>query len=315
MITVQQLCKAYGQRQAVNQVSFTVEEGQTLVLLGTSGSGKTTTLRTINRLVEPDAGSIFIGGKNIRTQPVETLRRGIGYVLQDHGLFPHYTVAENIALVPSLLRWPEEKTRWRVDSLLEKLHLPPDRFRNVYPATLSGGQRQRVGLARALAADPPVLLMDEPFGALDPLTRMAVRKEFGELDELQKKTIVLVTHDVQEAVALGDRIGLMNQGELQQLGRPAELLLHPANDFVRQFFDHQRLQLEWQCLTLAEVWPFLPPADKPTDLGLTINHTLWEAVTLLAQQRTTLSVTHPADGRARLLDFAILQQAIQQQKT
>ena len=258
MIEVQQLTKTYQQTVAVSNVSFTVNEGETLVLLGTSGSGKTTTLRMINRLIEPSSGNIIINGKNILSQPPEILRRSIGYVLQGYGLFPHYTVAENIAIVPRLLKWNEEKINNRVDELLHKLQLPPGQYRNVYPSQLSGGQMQRVGLARALAANPPILLMDEPFGALDPLTRIAVRKEFKALDELKKKTIILVTHDVQEAFELGNVIGLMDKGKMQQLATPSQLLFKPANDFVQQFFDHQRLQLEFQSNTLKAIWNNLP---------------------------------------------------------
>ena len=206
------------------------------MLLGTSGSGKTTTLRMINRLTDPDKGTVLIDGKNIMDQDAENLRRGMGYVLQNYGLFPHFTVAENIAIVPKLLKWPKAQINQRTDELLTKLQLPPAQYRKKYPKNLSGGQMQRVGLARALAADPPILLMDEPFGALDTLTRMSVRKEFNNLDELKKKTIILVTHDVEEAFELGDVIGLMDNGRLEQFGKPADLLFHPANDQQPLFF-------------------------------------------------------------------------------
>ncbi|WP_298735268.1 ABC transporter ATP-binding protein [uncultured Chitinophaga sp.] len=263
MIKLEHVYKYFSQNKAaVADVSFEVRPGEILVLLGTSGSGKTTTLRMINRLEEPDKGNIYVNGKLTRDQSPEQLRRGIGYVLQDNGLFPHYTVAENIAVVPRLLEWEEERIDQRTNILMEKLHLPPAEYRDAYPNRLSGGQQQRVGLARALAADPPILLMDEPFGALDPVTRASVRNEFRALDELNNKTVILVTHDVTEAFELGDRIGLMDQGVLQQLGTPAELLFTPANDFVRAFFKDQHLLLELKSLSLADLKPYLPPTAE-----------------------------------------------------
>jgi osmoprotectant transport system ATP-binding protein len=216
----------------------------------------------INRLIEPDKGNIYVNGKLTRDQSPEILRRGIGYVLQDNGLFPHYTVAENIAVVPRLLGWEEDRITQRTRELMEKLHLPVAEYSHSFPSQLSGGQQQRVGLARALAADPPILLMDEPFGALDPVTRASVRNEFKALDELNNKTVILVTHDVTEAFELGDRIGLMDQGVLQQLGKPAELLFTPANDFVKAFFKDQHLLLELKSLSLADLKPYLPPTAE-----------------------------------------------------
>ncbi len=256
MIKVEQLTKVFNSVKAVDDISFEVKEGENLVLLGTSGCGKTTTLKMLNRLIEPTSGQIFINGKNIQQQPPEELRRGIGYVLQNNGLFPHYTVAENIAVVPQLLKWGKAKIDNRVNELMEKLHLPVG-YLNKYPHQLSGGQQQRVGLARALVADPPVLLMDEPFGALDNVTRSKIHEEFKSLDELKRKTIILVTHDVQEAFELGDRICLMDKGKIIQEGTPAELLFNPVNDFVKEFLKHQRLQLE---LKLA---PQLPKGGTP----------------------------------------------------
>jgi osmoprotectant transport system ATP-binding protein len=252
MIKVEHLGKYFGKVKAVDDISFEVAEHETLVLLGTSGCGKTTTLKMINRLIEPTHGKIFINNKNILEQQPEILRRGIGYVLQNNGLFPHYTVGENIAIVPQLLKWDEKKIQHRVSELLEKLHLSKD-YLNVYPNELSGGQQQRVGLARALVADPPVLLMDEPFGALDNVTKAKIHAEFKALDELKRKTIIMVTHDVQEAFELGDRICLMDQGKIVQSGTPAELLFKAKNKFVREFLQEQRLQLEFRSLTLKDV--------------------------------------------------------------
>jgi osmoprotectant transport system ATP-binding protein len=254
MIKAENLVKKFGAAIAVNTISFEVKEGENLILLGTSGCGKTTTLRMVNRLIEPDSGTVFINGADIRTQPPEELRRGIGYVLQHHGLFPHYTVAENMAIVPRLLKWKTEAVRKRAAELFQQLNLDPALADN-YPASLSGGQQQRVGLARSLMVNPPVLLMDEPFGALDNLTRINIRKEFRLLDELKKKTIIMVTHDVQEAFEMGDRICLMDKGEIKQIGTPEELLFHPASDFVSGFLDEQRLQLELKSVRLTELFP------------------------------------------------------------
>ncbi|MGF7216354.1 osmoprotectant transport system ATP-binding protein [Spirosoma lacussanchae] len=236
MIWVENLSKRYGPTTVVDNVSFSVAPGETLVLLGTSGSGKTTTLKMLNRLIEPDSGQIRLDGTDVRQQDAPTLRRRIGYVIQDGGLFPHYTVAEAIATVPNLLGWEPARIRERTHELIRKLQLP-EAVLNRYPADLSGGQRQRVGLARALATRPPVVLMDEPFGALDPFTRRHVRRELFGLSELQETTVVLVTHDVAEALELADRIALMHQGRIVQIGRPGDLTNQPANDFVRDFLD------------------------------------------------------------------------------
>ncbi|GEO09372.1 ABC transporter ATP-binding protein [Segetibacter aerophilus] len=283
MIRLQNVSKQYSNGKAVDDISFFIKEGETLVLLGTSGCGKTTTLRMINRLTEPTQGDITINGQNIKTQSPELLRRGIGYVLQHHGLFPHYTVAENISIVPNLLKWTKEKTTSRVNELLEKLELPL-KVANLYPAQLSGGQQQRVGLARALAANAPVLLMDEPLGALDPVTRASIRKEFNTLDELKRKTILMVTHDVQEAFELGDRICLMNEGKIVQIGTATELLFKPSNDFVSTFFKEQRFQLELESIQLKDIWQLLPKTIEGTDEKvLSPETTLWEAIDTISQ--------------------------------
>lgn len=215
----------------------------TQVLLGLSGSGKTTTLRLINGLEKADKGSIVIDGKDLARHDLLQLRRQMGYVVQTAGLFPHYTVAQNIGLVPCLLKWSEKEIHARIENLCAKLHLPGTLL-NRFPAALSGGQQQRVGLARALAAKPRILLMDEPFGALDPITRAAIRKEFLELDELIETTIVLVTHDVSEAFALGDKIALMHEGKILQNGTPEDLLHKPASPFVDHFLANERVLLE-----------------------------------------------------------------------
>jgi len=220
---------------ALDGVSLLVPEGRTLVLLGRSGAGKTTALKTINRLVEPDTGRVTVLGREAREWDAVALRRRIGWVIQEVGLFPHMNVAENVGLVPRLLGWPEERRAARVHELLSLLRLDPDRFPLLRPAQLSGGERQRVGLARALAADPPLLLMDEPFGALDPLTRRAVQEEFRELVGRLGKTVVLVTHDVPEALRLGDQVAVMDGGRVLQRASPQELRARPEPGFVQAF--------------------------------------------------------------------------------
>jgi osmoprotectant transport system ATP-binding protein len=257
MIAVRNLTKQYSDHKAVDDVSFDVQAGETLILLGTSGSGKTTTLKMINRLIEPTSGTITINGVVTSQRSPHELRREIGYVIQETGLFPHYTIADNIALIPRLLKWDESRIRTRVHELMGRLRLPESSL-NAYPSQLSGGQRQRVGLARALAAQPSILLMDEPLGALDPVTRNHIRREFRQLDEFRQKTIVMVTHDVQEAFELGDRVGLMDGGKMQQIGTHQDLLLRPVNEFVRQFFADQWLPLQLHMFSLHDLAPYLP---------------------------------------------------------
>jgi osmoprotectant transport system ATP-binding protein len=208
----------------LQNVSFTIRRGETLVLLGRSGAGKTTALRLINRLTEPSNGQVLIEGRSTVDWDPIALRRHIGYVIQDTGLFPHYTVEQNVGVVPRLEGWPSERIHSRAQELLALVGLDPKQFLGRYPHELSGGQRQRIGVARALAADPPILLMDEPFGALDPLTRMEIRREFLALEERLHKTVVVVTHDTSEALILGTRIGLMEGGALKGLYSPKEFL-------------------------------------------------------------------------------------------
>lgn len=254
MIALSNITKRYAPDiLAVDALSFEVAEGEIFGLIGTSGCGKTTTLKMINRLEEPTSGMITIAGDSVERRAAEELRRDIGYVIQDVGLFPHYTVRENIAITPRLLGWEQKRIRQRCDELLEFVGLPPATFAERMPADLSGGQQQRVGLARALAADPPVILMDEPFGALDPITKEQVQQEFQSLLHEIQKTIVLVTHDVFEAFDLCARIGLMDNGRMQQVGTPRELLFQPANTFVHSFFDTHRFQLEMMSITVGDI--------------------------------------------------------------
>jgi osmoprotectant transport system ATP-binding protein len=238
MIRLEKVSKRYpGQASAaVQELSLDIGDGEIVVLLGPSGCGKTTTLRLINRLIEPSSGRIFLAGEDVTQVDPDQLRRRIGYVIQQIGLFPHLTVADNIGMVPRALGWDKTRIRARVDELLDLVGLTPGDFRSRYPKQLSGGQQQRVGVARALAADPPALLMDEPFGAIDPITRERLQDEFLRLQERIRKTIVLVTHDVTEAVKLGDRIAVFTDGaKLAQFDTPAAILAAPADDFVASF--------------------------------------------------------------------------------
>ncbi len=232
MITVENLCKRYGETTIVDAVSMTIAKNSITVIVGTSGSGKSTLLRMINRLVEPTGGRVLIDGQDTRAEPAHLLRRRIGYAIQGHGLFPHRTVGENIATVPQLLGWEPARIRARVEELLSVFQLDPKEYADAYPHELSGGQQQRVGVARALAAEPAVLLMDEPYGALDPIIRAKAQADLLEIQRRFGTTIVLVTHDMDEAFHLGDHVAVMSQGRLLQYDRPAVLLTRPADPFV-----------------------------------------------------------------------------------
>ncbi|HZV05466.1 MAG TPA: ATP-binding cassette domain-containing protein [Gemmataceae bacterium] len=245
MIVLKQVSKTYDTGHvAVCNVSLEVPAGKMLVLLGGSGCGKTTTLKMINRLVEPTSGRIEVDGRDVLSVDPVQLRRGIGYVLQGSALFPHMSVAENISVVPRLLDWPVERIEKRIDELLRLVHLPPEEFRSRMPRQLSGGQQQRVGFARALAAGPRVMLLDEPFGALDPVTRDELRSEFLQLRRQLGLTAVMVTHDITEALLSADLIAVMNAGRLLQLGTPHELLANPSDDFVGSLMSSPKRQAD-----------------------------------------------------------------------
>lgn len=241
------------EKPAVADASLTVYSGELLVLLGSSGSGKTTLLKMINRIHEPTSGTIYVNGSDIRSTPASELRRGIGYVIQQVGLFPHQTVAQNIATVPRILGWDRQDIEERIDFLLELMQLSPDQYRQRRPRQLSGGQQQRVGIARALAADPPILLMDEPFGALDAITRSALQDELLHIQAQFKKTIIFVTHDVDEALKLADRIVVMEAGHIEQYGTPIELLSNPATPFVRKLLGADNLLQHLGVVTVSDV--------------------------------------------------------------
>jgi osmoprotectant transport system ATP-binding protein len=242
MIRFEQVTKRYPDgTTAVDGLSFEVAEGELVTLVGPSGCGKTTTMKMVNRLIEPTSGRITIDGEDIMSLPAVDLRRRIGYVIQQIGLFPHLTIGDNVAVVPNLLRWKPSRARDRVDELLNLVGLEPAAYRDRYPNELSGGERQRVGVARALAADPPVMLMDEPFGAVDPIRRDRLQNEFLRLQQQVRKTIIFVTHDVDEAIKMGDRIAILQRGGiLAQYDTPAAILANPASDFVERFVGADR---------------------------------------------------------------------------
>ncbi len=247
MIEFERVTKRFGSWTAVDTVSFTVAEGEFRVLIGPSGSGKSTVLRMINRLIPADEGAIRIDGEDIASLRPEELRRRMGYVIQSVGLFPHWTVERNIATVPALLGWPKARIRDRVTELLELLNLDPRRYRSAYPHQLSGGQQQRVGVARALAAEPRILLMDEPFSALDPITRASLQAELSAIHRRTGTTVVFVTHDMDEALRLGDSIAVMDHGRLIQCATPLEILTRPASPLVRDLVGRE----EWGLKRLA----------------------------------------------------------------
>jgi len=253
MIHIDHLCKRYGDITAVADVSFRVKEGQICVLLGPSGCGKTTTLKMINRLVEPTSGRVRIAGRDTAELDSATLRRSIGYVIQQVGLFPNMTVEENICVVPKLLGWDKARSRARAADMLDIVALEPAQFLKRYPRELSGGQQQRVGVARALAADPPVMLMDEPFGAIDPINRDAIQDEFLRIQRQVKKTVLLVSHDIDEAIKMADCVALFRSGRIEQFGSPDELLAQPATEFVADFMGHDRVLKRLLLMRAADI--------------------------------------------------------------
>ncbi len=306
MIVFDHVSKTYpGGTEAVRGLSLEVAEGETLVLLGTSGSGKTTTMKMVNRLIEPTAGRILVEGRDVMEQDPIRLRRGIGYAIQHIGLFPHMTVGENIAVVPRLLQWPRARIEERTDRLLALVGLEPGEFRDRRPSQLSGGQKQRIGVARALAADPPIVLMDEPFGALDPITREQLQNEFLELESVIRKTILFVTHDVFEAVKMGDRIALLDGGELQQLATPRELVESPANEFVDQFLGQHRFQLALLTRTVRSIMDQAggggrAPETRPKE-WLSVRNSLVEALDLFKRtDRRTIPVYEGREFRGTM---------------
>jgi osmoprotectant transport system ATP-binding protein len=294
MIEIRALSKHYDHTLVVDAVSLTVGKGTITVVVGPSGSGKSTLLRMINRLVEPTGGSVWIDGRDTMTFRGYELRRHIGYVIQGYGLFPHRTVAQNIATVPKLLGWPRRRTAARVEELMDVFQLDPGRFANKHPHELSGGQQQRVGVARALAAEPAVLLMDEPFGALDPIIRgkaqddlLAIQRRFG-------TTIMLVTHDMEEAFHLGQRIAVLDGGHLRQYGPPADLLTHPADPIVERMVG--TVDRPFRLLGLARIEAAIEPGEAPGE-PLPTGASLQDALSRMIWTGTKVLPVIGQDGR------------------
>ena len=281
MITLKGLTKRFpGEAQpAVDSLSLEVAQGETCVLIGPSGCGKTTTMRMVNRMIEPDGGAIEVAGRDVTHADAIELRRSIGYVIQQIGLFPHMTIAENIATVPRLLGWEAPRIAARIDELLELVAMDASAYRDRYPRELSGGQRQRIGVARALAADPPVMLMDEPFGAIDPITRARLQQEFLRIQRRLRKTIIFVTHDIDEAIRMGDRIAILRAGRLVQYDTPEAILARPADAFVDEFVGSDRVLKR---LSLLAAGPYADVGrDLRTTASIAAGASLRDALTLL----------------------------------
>ena len=312
-IVFRNVTKRYAGRSAaaVKDLSFTVPAGEICVLVGPSGAGKTTAMKLVNRLIDFDGGDVTIDGRSVRELDGVELRRGIGYVIQQIGLFPHMTVGDNVAVVPRLLGWPKQRVRERVAGLVELVGLEPgDRDR--YPSQLSGGQRQRVGLARALAGDPKVMLMDEPFGALDPITRDRLQNEFLRLHEIERKTVMFVTHDIDEAIKLGDRIAILREGGvLAQYDTPDAILAAPADDFVARFVGADRGLKRLALRRLSEIELDSPngiPADAPRT---SLQTTLRDALSLmLTEGAESLAVVDDAGEVAGVLSIGSVSQLL-----
>ncbi|MGI8559770.1 MAG: ABC transporter ATP-binding protein [Solirubrobacteraceae bacterium] len=293
------VCKRYpGQREAaIEDLSFEVPAGEVCVLVGPSGCGKTTAMRLVNRMIALSSGDILLGGESILSRAPDELRKQIGYVIQQIGLFPHLTVGENIATVPKLLGWERARVATRVQSLLELIGMDPQEMQGRYPAQLSGGQRQRVGVARALAADPPLMLMDEPFGAIDPINRERLQDEFLGLQAKVRKTIVFVTHDIDEAIKMGDRIAILREGGgLAQYAKPVDLLTSPADDFVAKFVGSDRALKRLALTTLGDMQLLAPNGVRPNSHRVGLQTTVRDALSLMLTVGSPLTVVD-ADER------------------
>jgi osmoprotectant transport system ATP-binding protein len=292
MIRLERLTKVYGSVAAVDNVDMEVPAGEVCVLLGPSGCGKTTTMKMINRLIAPSSGKVFIDGRDTAGQDEVTLRRSIGYVIQQIGLFPNKTVEENICVVPDLLGWDRGRSRKRAAELLSMVNLDPAIFLRRYPKELSGGQQQRVGVVRALAADPPVLLMDEPFGAIDPINREVIQDEFMKLQSELKKTVVFVSHDIDEAVKMANRVAIFREGRLVQYDTPDNILAHPTDSFVADFVGEDRTLKRLRLVKVADAMMQDPPRVRAED-------TLETAVSLMEEHGHVAIVMVGPRGRAR----------------
>ena len=279
MLKIENVSKIYkGGKKAVKNISLDIKKGEFICFIGPSGCGKTTTMKMINRLIEPSEGKILINGENILDKDPVELRRQIGYVIQQIGLFPHMTILENITLVPKLLKWNEQKKKERALELLKLVDMGPE-YLERYPYELSGGQQQRIGVLRALASNPPLILMDEPFGALDPITRDALQEEFKNLQRTLDKTIVFVTHDMDEAIKLADKIVILKAGEIVQVGTPDEILRNPANEFVEEFIGKDRLLQTRPNVELVEQIMSRNP------ISITEEKSLTDAISIMREKR------------------------------
>ena len=314
MIRVESLTKVFPGHPtpAVEHLTLEVPAGETCVLIGPSGCGKTTTMKMINRLIEPTSGRIAVDGQDVTHMDPVALRRRIGYVIQQIGLFPHMTIAENIATVPRLLGWPPARTSDRVDEMLSLVGMDPAIHRGRYPRELSGGQRQRVGVARALAADPPVMLMDEPFGAIDPITRGRLQNEFLRILKTIRKTVIFVTHDVDEAIKMGDRIAILRDGRLTQYGTPDEILARPANAFVEEFVGTDRALKRLDLVPVRQAMHADPSLSTlRASASIPQDATLKEALSLMLSLNVeTLSVIDADGRRVGLVSLPHIQQII-----
>ena len=308
LIRLENVTKKYGDSDAaaVNNLTLDVHRGEVLVLVGPSGCGKSTTLRLINRLIEPTSGTLYLNGEDVTSMNPSLLRRKIGYVIQQVGLFPHRTIAENIATVPKLLGWDKDKIADRVDELLDLIGMDPETYRGRYPKELSGGQAQRVGVARALAADPDVLLMDEPFGAIDPITRDRLQNEFLRLQQDLKKTIVFVTHDIDEAIKMGNRIAILReQSEIAQLDTPEAILADPADEFVENFLGSGAILKSLTLMKIADTELHQVPVFKAPVMRD-------KAIETLQDSEDSTSILLDADDKPlRWLDLAALNRTSQ----
>lgn len=302
MIEFKNVTKEYsGNKKAVDNISLSFKRGEFIVIIGTSGSGKTTTMRMINRMIEPTSGEIMINGENIQRMNAVELRRKIGYVIQQIGLMPHMTIYENIVMVPKLLGWPEEKQRETAESLIDRVDLPRD-FLERYPSELSGGQQQRIGVIRALAADQNVILMDEPFGALDPITRDALQELVKHLQQEMGKTVVFVTHDMDEALKLADRIVIMQEGKVVQFDTPDNILANPANEFVESFIGETRLsQAQTNLKTVEQIM-------NRRVITMTPEKSLADAIKVMRKERVdNLFITDAANRLLGILSVEIIE--------
>jgi osmoprotectant transport system ATP-binding protein len=305
MIELEHVGKAYDGRVVVDDLSLSVPKGAFCVLLGPSGCGKSTTLRMINRLVPADSGTIRVGGEDVTAIPPEPLRRRIGYAIQSTGLFPHWRVADNIATVPRLLGWPRERVEARVSELLTLLRLDPATYAGKFPHQLSGGEQQRVGVARALAADPDLLLMDEPFAAVDPITRDALQVEIARVHQATGKTIVFVTHDIEEALRLASVIAILDRGRVAQIGTPLEIVENPASDFVGEFVGAQGIGLK--LLSVRKVADHMRTGETAAGEPVALDASLAEAMGLMTARRTDrLSVADAAGKVVGVITLADL---------